>query len=91
MSITSNTGFEHELDSWEEKQRCGAKTRSGSPCKNYPVTSKRRCRMHGGAKGSGAQPGNVNGLKHGKYSAAARAEREEVDQLMRLLMPTGPV
>jgi hypothetical protein len=91
MGITNDMGFEYNLDSREEKQQCGAKTRSGSPCKNYPVTSKRRCRMHGGAKGSGAQLGNVNGLKHGKYSAAARLERKEVDQLMRLLIPTGPV
>lgn len=27
---------------------CGAKTRSGEPCKNAPVTGSRRCRMHGG-------------------------------------------
>ncbi len=34
--------------------------------------------MHGGAAGSGAQPGNTNALKHGFYSAAAKAERREL-------------
>jgi hypothetical protein len=34
--------------------RCGAKTRSGQPCRAPAVHGKRRCRMHGGARGSGA-------------------------------------
>jgi hypothetical protein len=34
--------------------RCGAKTRSGKPCRSPAVAGKRRCRMHGGAPGSGA-------------------------------------
>jgi len=54
---------------------CGAKTRSGKPCKNAPVTGKKRCRMHGGAAGSGAPKGNKNALKHGFWTAEARAER----------------
>ena len=29
--------------------RCGAKTRSGMPCKSPAVKGKKRCRMHGGA------------------------------------------
>ena len=37
--------------------RCGAKTWSGAPCKSVPVTGRRRCRMHGGADGSGAPKG----------------------------------
>ncbi|HEY0569558.1 MAG TPA: HGGxSTG domain-containing protein, partial [Xanthobacteraceae bacterium] len=49
--------------------RCGAKTRSGAPCKSAPVTGRRRCRMHGGADGSGAPKGSKNGnLKHGRYT-----------------------
>lgn len=28
---------------------CGAKTRSGAPCRNLAMRGKRRCRMHGGA------------------------------------------
>jgi hypothetical protein len=34
--------------------RCGARTRSGTPCRSPSVHGKRRCRMHGGASGSGA-------------------------------------
>ena len=55
--------------------RCGARTRGGGRCRAPAVGAKRRCRMHGGVKGSGAQPGNANALKHGFYGAAAKAER----------------
>ena len=58
------------------------KTRSGSPCRNPPVKGKRRCRMHGGAAGSGAPVGNVNALKHGYYSADSIAERRQATQLL---------
>jgi hypothetical protein len=37
--------------------RCGAKTRSGQPCMSPAVNGKIRCRMHGGAVGSGAPRG----------------------------------
>ena len=63
--------------------RCGAKTRSGEPCKNHPVTGKRRCRMHGGAKGSGAPKGNKNHLIHGFYTAEAIAERKAMRVLLQ--------
>jgi hypothetical protein len=47
-------------------QACGAKTRKGTPCQSPPVTGKSRCRMHGGAEGSGAPPGSRNGAyRHG--------------------------
>jgi len=62
---------------------CGAKTRMGRPCKNPPVTGKRRCRMHGGAPGSGAPLGNSNALKHGFYTARAQAERRLARQLIK--------
>ena len=51
--------------------RCGAKTRSGRPCRSPSVHGKRRCRMHGGALGSGAPRGNRNALKHGRYTREA--------------------
>ncbi len=63
--------------------RCGARTRSGAPCRAPAVRAKRRCRMHGGAKRSGARPGNVNALKHGFYRAAAKAERRELRARMK--------
>jgi len=62
---------------------CGAKTRSGHPCKRSPIKDKRRCRMHGCAKGSGAPKGNVNGLKHGYYTKVNIAKRSELQQIIR--------
>lgn len=53
--------------------RCGAKTRRGTPCQAPAVAGKTRCRMHGGAKGSGAPHGNQNALKHGRYTAESKA------------------
>ncbi|PKN07133.1 MAG: hypothetical protein CVU73_14520 [Deltaproteobacteria bacterium HGW-Deltaproteobacteria-8] len=71
------------LDAEALRSSCGARTRSGRPCRNPPVTNKVRCRMHGGAHGSGAQPGNTNALKHGRYSAEAAFERHGFRELMR--------
>ena len=55
--------------------RCGARTRIGNPCRSPAVRGKRRCRMHGGAAGSGAPIGNTNALRHGHYTAEAVAHR----------------
>jgi glucans biosynthesis protein len=63
--------------------RCGAKTRSGSACRSPAVLGKKRCRMHGGAPGSGAPRGNQNALKHGLYTKAAIRERRELAALIR--------
>ena len=46
--------------------RCGAKTRAGHPCRQAAVKGRGRCRMHGGAKGSGGPRGERNGnFRHG--------------------------
>ena len=45
-------------------RRCGAKTRSRKTSMSPAVTGKNRCRMHGGATGSGAPRGHKNALKH---------------------------
>jgi len=58
--------------------RCGAKTRQGTPCKNPPCVGKNRCRMHGGAKGSGAPIGNQNARKHGFYTRESILARRRV-------------
>jgi uncharacterized protein YjcR len=63
--------------------RCGAKTRSGKPCMSPAVHGKKRCRMHGGAPGSGAPRGNQNALKHGLYTREAIEERRQLRALMR--------
>lgn len=64
----------------EKKQKtppiiCGAKTRSGKPCPNPPMTGKTRCKMHGG-KSTGAKTAAgklkaaLSNFKHGFYAAA---------------------
>jgi hypothetical protein len=63
--------------------RCGAKTRSGKPCMAPAVSGKRRCRMHGGAPGSGAPFGNQNALKSGVFTREAIEERRALQDLMR--------
>lgn len=63
--------------------RCGAKTRMGTACRAPAVRGKRRCRMHGGAQGSGAPRRNQNALKHGTYTHAAFRYRAEVRQLIK--------
>lgn len=63
--------------------RCLARTRRGSLCQSPAVRNRKRCRIHGGAKGSGAPQGNQNALKHGKYSARVIAERREMMTLIR--------
>jgi len=63
--------------------RCGAKTRKGSPCQAPAVSGKKRCRMHGGAKGSGAPDGNQNALKHGMYTGETLEFQKHVQELLR--------
>ena len=70
-------------ESMHSSPRCGAKTRSGKPCRSPAVGGKKRCRMHGGAPGSGAPLGNKNALKHGLYTREAIEERRKVRTLMR--------
>jgi len=63
--------------------RCGAKTRTGKPCQSPIVRGRKRCRMHGGAKGSGAPPGNQNALKHGLFTRQAKDQRKMLSRLLR--------
>ncbi|GHA84998.1 hypothetical protein GCM10009069_05140 [Algimonas arctica] len=63
--------------------RCGAKTRKGPPCRSPAVSGKKRCRMHGGAAGSGAPKGNQNALKHGAFTREMLEERREFSQMIR--------
>lgn len=59
---------------------CGAKTRTGEPCKRKPIEGKRRCRNHGGLNRSDRTPqGRVNagdGLRawHSARRAAKAAQ-----------------
>ena len=74
--LTDNPMRLTETGSVSQPSQCGARTRSGAPCKSAPVTGRRRCRMHGGADGSGAPKGERNGnYKHGRYTAEVAATR----------------
>lgn len=78
-----NGAHARDVEPMRQSQRCGAKTRKGSPCAAPAVNGKKRCRMHGGAAGSGAPPGNHNALKHGLCTAEERALKKHISQLIR--------
>lgn len=63
-------------------RRCGAKTRSSGACRAPAVHGKKRCRMHGGTKGSGAPRANRNARKHGLFTRDAIAERTQIGTLL---------
>lgn len=69
----------------QDSPRCGARTRKGTSCRAPAVGGKKRCRMHGGAEGSGAPIGNQNALKHGRFTREAMAERKRFRGLIRKL------
>jgi hypothetical protein len=62
--------------------RCGAKTRTDGACRSPAVHGKKRCRMHGGARGSGAPRANRNARKHGLFTRDAIAERRRIRALL---------
>jgi hypothetical protein len=63
--------------------RCGARTRKGTACQS-PATPKGRCRMHGGAQGSGAPTGERNGrYRHGTRTRETVAERKALMKFIR--------
>ncbi|WP_028388631.1 HGGxSTG domain-containing protein [Legionella fairfieldensis] len=66
--------------------RCGARAKvsNGKPCRCPAMKGKSRCRLHGGAKGSGAPLGNANALVHGGNTAEARAFKQQVRQTIQL-------
>jgi hypothetical protein len=63
-------------------RRCGAKTRSGGTCRSPAVRGKKRCRMHGGARGSGAPRANQSARKHGRLTRDAIAERRQIQAVL---------
>jgi hypothetical protein len=67
--------------------RCGARTRSGKPCRAPAVQGRRRCRMHGGAEGSGAPKGERNGnYKHGHFTQEAVEFRRQLRALIAQML-----
>ena len=68
--------------------RCGARTRSGAPCKNPAIASKARCRLHGGrSTGARTPEGRARlsalHLKHGRATTEAKAEAKRRAQIGR--------
>jgi uncharacterized protein YjcR len=51
-------------------------------CRSPAVRGKQRCRMHGGAQGSGAPKANQNARKHGRFTRDAIAERRQIQALL---------
>jgi hypothetical protein len=73
---TDPTHLGSEASQLRSAARCGANTRSGRLCQAPAVAGRARCRMHGGAKGSGGPRGRRNGnYKHGRYTAEAKQRR----------------
>lgn len=69
--------------------RCGARTRSGSPCRG-PAMANGRCRMHGGkSTGPKTPEGKAKcaqaNLKHGRYTKARRERRREARAVLACL------
>ncbi|MBR0984846.1 HGGxSTG domain-containing protein [Bradyrhizobium liaoningense] len=62
--------------------RCGAGTRGGLACRAPAVRGRLRCRMHGGAPGSGAPWGNRNAQKHGAFTQERISERRAIQELL---------
>ncbi len=82
--------IDRRLANMARAPRCGARTRAGRPCQQAAVHGRERCRMHGGAKGSGGPPGERNGnyklgLWTGEAVAARRAARARIRRIRALL------
>ena len=83
------------LSNMARARRCGAKTRAGHACRQAAVRDSRRCRMHGGAKGSSGPAGERNGrFKHGLHTREAktirRVMREKVREIKALVQAANP-
>ena len=69
---------------------CQARNRAGNPCRCPAMKGKARCRMHGGANGSGAPKGDRNGMwRHGSYASEAMALRRAASQLIQMVREAG--
>ena len=74
--------LQRDVERLNAAPRCGAKTRRGNPCKAPAANGKGRCRMHDGAKGSGAPKGNQNAFKHGAYSKDSIELMKQIKAMM---------
>ncbi len=70
-------------------QHCGAKAknRNHEPCRQ-PAMANGRCRLHGGKctgpkTPEGKKRSSMSALKHGRYTAEAKAERKRLSALLK--------
>jgi hypothetical protein len=70
--------------SFNRAPRCGARTRAGNACLSPAVHGKKRCRMHGGARGSGAPIGSQNAMKHGGSTKVTKEFRKSTNIFIKL-------
>ena len=85
ISHCTNAAKNQQPLQFQKARQCGARTKSGKPCRS-PATKKGRCRLHGGASGSGGPPGERNGqYRHGERTKAAIAERQKFSALLKML------
>ena len=75
---------------FDNAPRCGARTKrnNGAPCCSPAVRGKKRCRIHGGSKGSGAQKENNNALKHGYATNTIKDFKKTVRQIIKMANST---
>lgn len=59
---------------------CGAKNRSGNPCRKHPVKGRNRCANHGGLTLTGKDHGRY---KFGHYTKEAIEESRRVSELLK--------
>jgi len=81
-------------------QKCGAKTRRGTPCKlpaeRNPFTGKRtRCRRHGGhSSGPRTEAGKARvaaaAFRHGRFTKAAMAAKNALQKKLTALRSKTP-
>src|SRR3982751_6273098 len=71
------------MQAFTDVSRCGARTRSGGHCRRPKLRGRPRCRLHGGAPGSGAPAGERNGrYTEGEHTKEAKAERRWVRRVV---------
>jgi hypothetical protein len=80
-------GWRRALRAAQEVPRCGARTRSGTPCGGAAMANG-RCRMHGGPSTGPRTPEGLErsrqaNWKHGRKSAEAIARRKEAAAIRR--------
>jgi glucans biosynthesis protein len=82
--VSISGGDEGRLFAFSKAPRCGAMAkRRASPCLSPAVRGKARCRMHGGARGSGAPKGSQNALKHGYHTQESISQRYMLRKLLK--------